>query len=151
MLVFSTLSSLFHLIVFNANFGLPWCLSSKESTCQCRRCRFHPWVRKIPWRRARQPTPVFFPGESVDTGAWRATVHGVAKTQTQFSNYTATMLVLTHWLVFHSPHSHNLKLEGLFYHHRPFHTGRQWSWRVWLLPMQLGVCRWSCLAHLGRQ
>ena len=28
------------------------------------RCRFHPWVRKIPWRKAWQPTPVFFPGES---------------------------------------------------------------------------------------
>ena len=27
-------------------------------------CRFDPWVGKIPWRRARQPTPVFFPGES---------------------------------------------------------------------------------------
>ena len=25
---------------------------------------FHPWVRKIPWRRARQPTPVLLPGES---------------------------------------------------------------------------------------
>ena len=23
-----------------------------------------PWVRKIPWRRVRQPTPVFLPGES---------------------------------------------------------------------------------------
>ena len=29
------------------------------------RCRFEdPWVGKIPWRRARQPTPVFLPGES---------------------------------------------------------------------------------------
>ena len=28
--------------------GLPWCLSSKESTCRCRRCGFDPWVRKIP-------------------------------------------------------------------------------------------------------
>ena len=27
------------------------------------RCRFGPWVRKIPWRRARQPTPIFLPGE----------------------------------------------------------------------------------------
>ena len=26
--------------------------------------RFHPWVRKIPWRRTWQPTPVFLPGES---------------------------------------------------------------------------------------
>ena len=29
-----------------------------------KRCKFDPWVRKIPWRRARQPTPVFLPGES---------------------------------------------------------------------------------------
>ena len=28
-----------------------------------RRCSFHPWVRKIPWRRAWQLTPVFLPGE----------------------------------------------------------------------------------------
>ena len=26
--------------------------------------RFDPWVRKIPWRRKRQPTPVFLPGKS---------------------------------------------------------------------------------------
>ena len=26
--------------------------------------RFDPWVGKIPWRRAWQPTPVFWPGES---------------------------------------------------------------------------------------
>ena len=25
--------------------------SAKESTCQCGRHRFDPWVRKIPWRR----------------------------------------------------------------------------------------------------
>ena len=25
---------------------------------------FNPWVRKIPWRRACQPTPVFLPEES---------------------------------------------------------------------------------------
>ena len=38
-------------------------LSGKESTCQCRRLRFDPWVRKIPWGRIRQPTPVFLPGK----------------------------------------------------------------------------------------
>ena len=39
----------------------------KEPPCQCRRCkrpRRSPWVRMIPWRRARQPTPVFLPGDS---------------------------------------------------------------------------------------
>ena len=31
---------------------------------QCRRYRFDPWVRTFPWRRKRQPTPVFLPGKS---------------------------------------------------------------------------------------
>ena len=46
-----------------ANINL-WWLSGKESDCQWIRCRFNPWVRKIPWRRKWQPTPVFFPGKS---------------------------------------------------------------------------------------
>ena len=29
-----------------------------------KRTGFHPWVGKIPWRRAWQPTPVFLTGES---------------------------------------------------------------------------------------
>ena len=39
--------------------GLLWWLRSKEPACQCRRCRFDTWVRKIPQRRKWQPTPVF--------------------------------------------------------------------------------------------
>ena len=45
--------------------GLPWWFSSKESACQCRRCRrprFDSRVGKIPCRREWQPTPVFLPG-----------------------------------------------------------------------------------------
>ena len=38
--------------------------SGKEPICQCRRCWFDPWVRKILWRRKWQPTPVFLFGES---------------------------------------------------------------------------------------
>jgi len=30
---------------------------------QCTRHEFSPWVKKIPWRRKWQPTPVFLPGE----------------------------------------------------------------------------------------
>ena len=30
---------------------------------QCGRPGFNPWVGKIPWRRKRLPTPVFWPGE----------------------------------------------------------------------------------------
>ena len=43
---------------------------------------FDPWIGKIPWRRAWQPTPVFLLGESNDRGAWWAIVHGVAQSQT---------------------------------------------------------------------
>ena len=44
--------------------GLQSMLSGKEPACQCRRYRFDPWVAKIPWRRAQQPTPVSLPAES---------------------------------------------------------------------------------------
>ena len=44
--------------------GFLGCANGKGSTCQCRRRGFDPWVGKIPWRRAWQPTPVFLPGES---------------------------------------------------------------------------------------
>ena len=39
-------------------------------------------VRKIPWRRKQQPTPVFCLESPMDRGAWWATVHRVAKSQT---------------------------------------------------------------------
>ena len=38
--------------------------SPPANTGRCKRYGFHPWVGKIPWRRTRQPTPVFLPGES---------------------------------------------------------------------------------------
>ena len=41
--------------------------SGKEPLCQWRRHkrhRLHPWVRKILWRRAWPPTPVFLSGEA---------------------------------------------------------------------------------------
>ena len=49
--------------------GLPWWLRSKESACLAGDRGGTGSIpgsgsRKIPWRRAWQPTPVFFPGES---------------------------------------------------------------------------------------
>ena len=67
-----------------SRMGFPGGASGKESFCQCRRRKrrgFNPWVGKIPWRRARQPTPVFLPGKSQDRGAWQAIVHRVEKSQ----------------------------------------------------------------------
>ena len=36
----------------------------KKSSCQYKRYGFDPWVRKIPWKRKWQHTPIFFPGKS---------------------------------------------------------------------------------------
>ena len=47
--------------------GFPIWHSGKESACQYKshkRCGFDPWVRKIPWSRKWQCTPVFLPGKS---------------------------------------------------------------------------------------
>ena len=55
---------------------IPRWLSGKESACQCgrhKRPRFSPWIGKIPWRRAWQPTPVFLLENPRDRGAWWAT------------------------------------------------------------------------------
>ena len=52
-------------LILTAGFAGGTC--GKESLCQRRRHerhRFDPWLRKIPWRRAWQPTPVFLSGES---------------------------------------------------------------------------------------
>ena len=48
----------------NPVWDFPVGASGKEPACQCRRHRFDPWVGKIPWRRAWEPTPVFLLGES---------------------------------------------------------------------------------------
>ena len=74
----------------------------KESTCQSRRHkrpRFNPWVRKSLWKRVLGSGR--FPGvekvntlqhscleNSMDRGAWQATIHGVAKSQMQLSMRT---------------------------------------------------------------
>ena len=45
------------------------------------RPQFNSWAGKIPWRRERLPTPVFWPGEV--HGLY---VHEVTKSQTQLSD-----------------------------------------------------------------
>ena len=48
---------------------------------------------KVSWRRAWEPTPVFFQENPMDRGVWQATIHRVAKSQTrlkQLSIHTGT-------------------------------------------------------------
>ena len=51
-------------ISVNPILRLPWGLRWQRIHLQCGRLRFDPWVGKIPWRKAWQPTLVFLPGES---------------------------------------------------------------------------------------
>ena len=76
-------------------------------------------------RRRRQwhPTPVFLPENPMDGGAWWATVHGVAKSQTRLSNFTFTF------------HSHTLEKEMTTHSSVP----------AWRIPGSLvGCCLWGC-------
>ena len=72
--------------------GFPRQRRSKESASQCRRCKrqgLSPWVRKITWRRKRQPTPVFLPkkfyGQRNLLGYNCATIPGVSKSGKRLS------------------------------------------------------------------
>ena len=65
---------------------------------------------RAPWRRKWQPTPVFLPGKSHGHRSLGATVHGVTKSWTSLSNWTAYTIVQ-----FCKPASHgmNFKLKHL--------------------------------------
>ena len=67
--------------------GPPRWLSGQESACQRRRRQFNPWVVKIPQRRKWQSTPAFLSGKSQGQRSLVGTVHGVAKTWTQLSDW----------------------------------------------------------------
>ena len=77
--------SLLYIIVLTF-VGFPWWFSGKESTCQCRRCMFDPWVGKNPWRKKFQPTPVFLPGKSHGQRRLAGCSPWGHKSQTQLTN-----------------------------------------------------------------
>ena len=57
-----------------SSFGFLVAHSGKDSAClgkRHKRCEFDPWVRKIPWGRKWQPTPVFLPGKFHGQGPGR--------------------------------------------------------------------------------
>ena len=65
----------------------------------CRRPGFDPWVRNVPWRRERQPTPVFWPGE----------FHGLSS---PWSNQESTRLSDFHFVTLVTLHNKCNSLES---------------------------------------
>ena len=82
--------------------GPPCWLRRKRIHLRCRRPRFDPWVRRIPWRRVWLPTPVFLPGES----PWTEEPGGLQSTGSQrvghdgeTNNFTIAPLTRTRGLL----------------------------------------------------
>ena len=72
---------------------------------QCRRPWFDPWVGKIPWRRERLPTPIFWSGEF--HGLYRPWGHKESDTTERLSLFTFTDLGSSFslsFLPFHTVH-----------------------------------------------
>ena len=70
---------------------LPSYSVGKKICLQCRRPGFHSWVRKIPWRRKWQPTPVFLPGEFHCQRSQAGYSPWTRKSQTRLSDQITTM------------------------------------------------------------
>ena len=136
----------------------------KEPSCWCRgqkRHGFDPWVGKIPWRRAWQPTLLFLPGEShgerslVGYGPWgrkesdttEVTEHAYTLIYIQPSSYQLQSHCLLH--LFGSPQAKTLLAFPLF----PFPSFEEKETEVgemkvltevtWLYPTHL----WRCSCH----
>ena len=73
------------LVLLVGREGFPGGVGGKESACHFRgrkRCRFDPWVRKIPGGGNGKPLQYSCLGNHMDRGAWWVIVHGVTKSQT---------------------------------------------------------------------
>ena len=64
-----------------------------------KRHKFDIWIRKIPWRRAWQPTPVFLPGESHGQRSLVGSLHsiGLQRVGHDWSDLGCTHAIYTCW------------------------------------------------------
>ena len=89
-------------LVYYRLWGFPGGSSGKESSCQfgrCKRLGFSPWVRKIPWRRKWQPTPVLLPGKSQSLVGYSPRGHKESDMIKQPSIYIIDYKLVFPWLL----------------------------------------------------
>ena len=93
------------LLVEEYQYRVPRWFSGKESACQCRIHGFDPWVRKIPWRRKRQPHSNILaweipwteePGRLQSMGSQRVR-HDLATKQQQYELLVVACGILIPW------------------------------------------------------
>ena len=90
--------------------GLPWWLRCKVSTCNVGDPGLIPGLGRSPGEGNGNLLQYSFLENSMDGGAWWATVHGVAKSWTRLSDFTFT-LIKDNWMlisasVFSPPWNH---------------------------------------------
>ena len=96
--IFLTQGLNLHLLHWQAGSLL---LSLQGSPCRRhRRHGFDPWVGKIPWRRKKQPTQVFLPGESHGQRSLVAIIHRVAESDTTVNTCIYLLTQLMQYLSF---------------------------------------------------
>ena len=100
-----------------------------------RRPEFDPWVRKFPWRRKWQPTPL-----CMDRGAWWVIVHRVTEldtteqlthTHTHPYVYTYTSKIFLLHLINTHTHTHILLLHLIKAWERTFAKERERNQKTW--------------------
>ena len=80
------------------NWGFPHGDSGKEPACQYRRhkrCRFNPWVGKIPGGGHGNPLQYPCLEKPMDRGAWWASVHMVTKSWTWLKQLSSKFIAKT--------------------------------------------------------
>ena len=90
IILWSLTHSTFQLCIYyviSTEMGLPWRLSGKETTCQCRRHRLDPWVRKMK-EMATHSSKYSCLGNPMVRGAWRATVSPLGHRRVRYDSVT---------------------------------------------------------------
>ena len=82
--------------------GLPWWLNSKVSACNAGDLDLIPGLGRSPREGNGNPLQQSCLENSMDGGAWQATVHGITKSQTGLSNFTGSLVqcairIDNHW------------------------------------------------------
>ena len=86
---------------YPTNMGFWGGYSGKQLACQCRRWKrpeFDPWVRRSPGERPGNPLQYSCLENTMDRGAWWATVHRVTKSRTSLKRFSMQ----------HAPYKHIL-------------------------------------------
>ena len=73
---------------------------------------FYSWVWKIPWEGNGNPFQYSCLENSMDRGAWWATIHGVVKSWTWLSDFHTLIVIILHYMIillsnYNLTYSHN--------------------------------------------